>query len=134
MYNYKIFDSSLLEAVKSIYKDSNWQAYLNNDKKLKAALDNSLYLYGAFDGDKLIGFIRCVGDGEHIVVVQDLIVLNDYMRQKIASKLLIHVMDKYEDVRAFQIITDKDDKRSNAFYRSLNFKVLADYNLISYIR
>ncbi|MCR5374727.1 MAG: GNAT family N-acetyltransferase [Lachnospiraceae bacterium] len=58
-------------------------AYLNNDDALKRAYENSLYCLGAYSGDELVGFIRCVGDGEHIVLVQDLIVVPEYQRQKI---------------------------------------------------
>lgn len=74
MFSYGAFTISLIDEVKEIYNDSNWSTYLGDDDKLKRAFDNSLYLLGAFYDGRLIGFVRCVGDGEHIVVVQDLIV------------------------------------------------------------
>ena len=74
MITYKEIDSTYLERIKEIYEAEGWMAYLNNDDKLKSALDHSLYILGAFEDDKLVGFIRCLGDGEHAVTIQDLII------------------------------------------------------------
>jgi len=87
MISYKEFNSELLERIKEIYTEQGWNSYLNNDEKLVHAFQNSLYVLGAFDGEKLVGFIRCVGDGEHIVLVQDLIVDKQYQRKGIGSAL-----------------------------------------------
>ena len=84
MILYKEFDNTLIERVKEIYALEGWTAYLNSDEKLMRAFENSLYILGAFDDEKLIGFVRCVGDGEHILLVQDLIVDKAY--QKVFSK------------------------------------------------
>ena len=51
------------EDIKRIYKSTDWLTYLNDDEKLKRAFENSLCFLGAFKEDKLVGFIRCVGDG-----------------------------------------------------------------------
>lgn len=79
--NYKEFSSERIQEIQKIYASEGWSAYLNDEEKLKMAFLQSLYLYGAFDDNQLVGFIRCVGDGEHILLVQDLIVLPKY-RQK----------------------------------------------------
>ena len=88
MIRYKEFDNTLIERVKEIYALEGWTAYLNSDEKLINAFDNSLYCLGAFDGDKLVGFIRCVGDGEHILLVQDLIVDKAYQKQGIGRRIV----------------------------------------------
>ena len=62
MINYKEINSSMIEAIKDIYRKESWNAYLKDDEKLIRAFDNSLYTIGAFDDCKLVGFIRCVGD------------------------------------------------------------------------
>lgn len=134
MINYKNFDISLIEDIKEIYNDSNWQSYLKNDEKLKNAFNNSLYLLGAFDDNKLIGFVRCVGDGEHILLVQDLIVKSNYQQKGIGTKLFKTVWDKYINVRMFQVVTDIDDKIDNHFYQSFNMKKLSEGHMISYFR
>lgn len=122
------------ENVKQIYEKEEWNAYLGNDLKLKRAFDNSLYKLGAFDGNRLIGFIRCVGDGENIVLIQDLIVDNEYRKQGIGSELFRRIYKKYEDVRMFVLITDIADEAANHFYQSFNMKKLEKGGMISYFR
>lgn len=134
MITYKEFDVELLDEVKEIYASESWSAYLKDDEKLKRAFSNSLYTLGAFDGDRLVGFVRCVGDGEHILVVQDLIVRPEYQRRKIGTTLFRTVWDKYADVRMFQVNTDIEDERDNCFYQSFGMKRLEEGCMVSYFR
>ncbi|MBQ8278466.1 MAG: GNAT family N-acetyltransferase [Roseburia sp.] len=131
---YKEFDSSLLEEVKEIYRSVYWSAYLKDDEKLKRTFDNSLYMLGAFDGECLVGFVRCVGDGEHIVLVQDLAVRPDYQQKRIGTALFQKMWDKYSDVRMFQVVTDLEDKVDNHFYQSFGMKKLEEGHMVSYFR
>ena len=130
----KEFDSSLIERVKEIFALEGWRAYLNSDEKLIRAFENSLYLLGAFDGEKLVGFVRCVGDGQHILLVQDLIVDKSYQKQRIGTTLFKMVWDKYKDVRMFQVNTDLEDEVDNHFYKSMGMKPLEEGHMISYFR
>ena len=116
---YSEFGSERLCEVKGIYERAEWSAYLGNDEKLRRAFDSSLYILGAFDGDKLVGFIRCIGDGEHIVYVQDMIVDVPYKRQGIGRELMLRTMTRFDDVRMFTLITDAEDKDSRAFYEAV---------------
>lgn len=134
MIDYKEFGSEYLEQIKSIYEAEQWCAYLRDDDKLKRAFDKSLYLLGAFDGDKLVGFIRCVGDGEHILLVQDLIVAPSYQKRGIGSKLFRMVWEKYAAVRMFHVVTDINDKFDNHFYQSFGMKKLEEGDMVSYFR
>ncbi|GKU30487.1 GNAT family N-acetyltransferase [Clostridium folliculivorans] len=134
MINYKEIDSSMLECIKDIYKKESWNAYLKDDEKLIRAFDNSLYILGSFDDHKLIGFIRCVGDGEHILMVQDLIVDPEYQKQGIGTYLFKTIMEKYSKVRMFMVVTDIEDIIDNKFYQSFKLKKLVDMNMVGYIR
>ena len=134
MINYKEFDSSMIEEIKDIYKKESWNAYLKDDEKLIRAFDNSLYIMGAFDNCKLVGFIRCVGDGEHILVVQDLIVEPKYQQRGIGTYLFKTIMQKYSNVRMFMVVTELEDIVDNKFYKSFNLKKLEDMNMVGYIR
>ena len=134
MVTYKEFGTELLGRVKEIYTGENWNSYLKDDNKLERAFQNSLYVLGAFMEDRLVGFIRCVGDGEHIVIVQDLIVDRSYQKQGIGTKLFRTVWDKYSDVRMFQVVTDLEDEVDNHFYRSMGMKPLAEGHMIAYFR
>lgn len=134
MLEYKEFGSSRLEEIKEIYKEQGWTAYLNDDEKLKRAYDKSLYVYGIFDEDKLIGFTRCVGDGEHIVLIEDLIVKAEYQRQGLGTALLRHVFEKYADVRMVSLYTDSVDKKANCFYRKMGMQLAEEKSMVSYVR
>ncbi|MEB3073245.1 GNAT family N-acetyltransferase [Parvimonas sp. C2] len=132
---FKEFDyNQYFEDIKKIFKSANWSAYLKDDEKLKRAFENSLCLLGAFDNDKLIAFIRCVGDSEHILLIQDLIVDSDYYRQGIGTKLFKSVSKKYKDVRSFCLFTDIHDIRDNEFYKSMKMVRIEEKDMISYIR
>ncbi|WP_346916817.1 GNAT family N-acetyltransferase [Clostridium sp.] len=134
MIKYKEFNSSMIESIKEIYRKESWNAYLKDDEKLIRAFDNSLYTLSAFDDCKLIGLIRCVGDGEHILVVQDLIVDPEYQQHGIGTYLFKTIMHKYSKVRMFMVITDIEDIVDNKFYQSFNLKRLEDMKMIGYIR
>ena len=134
MITYKEFNASLLEDVKEIYRSVYWQTYLQDDEKLKRAFENSLHLLGAFDGEVLVGFARCVGDGEHIVLVQDLAVRPEYQKRRIGTTLFQMVWDKYKDVRMFQVVTDLEDEVDNRFYQSFGMKKLEEGHMVSYFR
>lgn len=134
MITFKDMDSTYLNQMKRLYEEAGWLSYLKNDAKLRRAFDNSLYILGAFDNQVLVGFIRCVGDGEHIVLVQDLIVRPDYQKRGIGTKLFQSVWDKYADVRMFHVVTDIEDIVDNHFYQSFHMKKLEDGHMVSYFR
>ena len=134
MITYKEFNASLLGDVKEIYRSVYWQTYLQDDDKLKRAFENSLNLLGAFDGEVLVGFVRCVGDGEHIVLVQDLAVKPEYQKRRIGTTLFQMAWDKYKDVRMFQVVTDWEDEVDNHFYQSFGMKKLEEGHMVSYFR
>lgn len=134
MINYKELNSTLIESVKEIYRKNSWTAYLKDDEKLIRAYDNSLYILAAFDDDKLIGFVRCVGDGEHVLLVQDLIIDPSYQKRGIGSYLFKTIMQKYSAVRMFLVVTDIEDEVDNNFYQSFGLKKLADKQMVSYVR
>lgn len=135
MIEYKEFYfGDVKDVIKDIFRKESWNAYLRDDEKLERAFDHSLLNMGAFLDGKLIGFIRCVGDGEHIVLVQDLIVDRDYQKQGIGTKLFTIAWEKYKDVRMFHVVTDIEDEVDNHFYQSFGMKKLAEGDMVSYFR
>ncbi|MBQ4284550.1 MAG: GNAT family N-acetyltransferase, partial [Lachnospira sp.] len=57
-------------------------------KQAQTALNNSLKIVTAYDGDMAVGMGRVVGDGAVISYIQDLIVIPDYQRAHIGSQVL----------------------------------------------
>ncbi len=131
---YKVMKEFDLNQIKEIYQACMWKSYLNNDEQLLESFNSSIYIYGAYSENKLIGFIRSVGDIHHIVLVQDLIVHPDFQEKGIGTQLLKHVIDKYQNSRMFIIITDLEDERDNKFYQKFGFKKIIEKKMITYIR
>ena len=63
------------------------------DRQASLAINNSLYMVGVYDDDKLIGMGRIVGDGGVICYIQDLIILPEYRKRGIGSVLIKHLKD-----------------------------------------
>lgn len=127
-------DESYLSQIKALYEESGWSAYLGDDEKLKNAIKNSLLTLAYMDGEELLGFVRCVGDAEHVVLVQDLIVKKDYRRKGLAKKLMNEVFEKYKGVRWIQVNTDVEDDVANAFYKAIGMKDISEAGVVSYFR
>lgn len=128
------FGSAELERVKALYAEEGWIAYLKDDEKLVRVLDNSLFLLGAYEGGELLGFVRCVGDGEHIVLIQDLIVKRSARRRGIGTLLMNAAMERYKSVRMRCLVTDTADETANAFYKALGFKPLSEGGMTAYFK
>ena len=70
-----------LEEILPLYSAVGWTSYTDRPEMLKTAWENSLLILGAYDGGRLIGAVRAVGDGASIVYVQDILVLPEYQRR-----------------------------------------------------
>lgn len=120
--------------IKDIYASENWRAYLKDDEKLKRAFSNSYLFLGAYIEETLVGFVRCVGDGEHIIVVQDLIVDVKYQKNGVGTVLFQHVLDRFASVRMFLVVTDLYDEVDNRFYQKNRLVKIEDRDMIAYVR
>ena len=129
----KTYENFHLEEIKKLYHSVGWMNYLERINILEEAYANSLCVLGAYDSDRLVGIIRAVGDGRTIVLVQDIIVLPEYQRKGIGTKLLKAVMDKYHDVYQMELLTDNTEK-TKAFYRSVGFTASDDIGCVAFIR
>jgi len=129
---YKYNSSFAKNDILSLYDSVGWSEYTKNIEKLLKALNNSLYILTAWDKNKLVGLIRVVGDGETIIYIQDILVLREYQRQGIGSKLLKSVLDKYNKIRQKVLLTD-DTEKTRLFYETNGFESANKLNLVSYV-
>ena len=118
-----------LEDVLHLYQAVGWTNYTNQPQMLEQALPHSLAVYLAFDGEKIVGLIRLVGDGFSSVFVQDLIVLPNYQRQGIGSALMKQALGDFKGAYQVQLVTEQTEKNVR-FYRSIGFETLSTYNCI----
>ena len=118
-----------LEAVLHLYQAVGWTNYTHQPEMLEQALSHSLAMYLAFDGEKIVGLIRLIGDGFSSVLVQDLIVLPIYQRQGIGSALMKEALEDFKEAYQVQLATEETE-RTLGFYRSMGFEILSTYNCI----
>lgn len=130
---YRPIGAEQLDNIVALYEAEGWRAYLGDNDKLARAFAESLYLVGAFDGKQLVGMIRLVGDGEHVLMVQDLLVAPTHRREGIGKALLQEGLAPYRSVRTKLILTDLYDPTANSFYQALGLKPIVQYDMIGYL-
>ena len=113
------------DAIIDLYAAVQWSAYTQDPERLVAAIAASLRVVTAWDGIRLIGLARVVGDGLTIVYLQDILVAPEYHRAGIGRELFISVFQPYDDVRQKLLITD-DEPGQIAFYREMGFTEVRD--------
>ena len=111
---YKNFEH---EEILNLYNDVGWCSYTSRPEMLEHAFEHSLKILGAYDGEKLVGIIRAVGDGYSILFIQDILVLTEYQHRGIGKKLLQTMLDLYPDVYQTELATDCTEK-TISFYKS----------------
>ncbi|QTD43466.1 GNAT family N-acetyltransferase [Sporosarcina sp. Te-1] len=117
--------------LEKLYNDVEWYAYTKDIAVLQQALLQSLDVISAWDGDELVGLIRIVGDGLTIIYIQDILVLNAYQNQGIATQLMQKALNKYKDVRQKVLLTEEaPDVRH--FYEKNSFQSCDKGSLVAF--
>ncbi|MBD3109762.1 GNAT family N-acetyltransferase [Bacillus sp. AGMB 02131] len=119
--------------LKSLYEDVEWYAYTKDLNQLQQALENSLYVSTAWQDERLVGLVRVVGDGLTIIYIQDILVLNNYQNQGIATILMNQVIEKFNEVRQKVLLTEEaPDVRH--FYEKNGFQSCDQGTLVAFAR
>lgn len=121
------------EEILPLYASVGWTAYTDAPDVLRCGFEKSLLTLAAYEGKTLAGLARTVGDGETVVLVQDLLIFPQYQRRGIGTALLRAVMERFADVRQLQLLTDNTEK-TLAFYRSLGLHELSDMGCCGFMR
>lgn len=95
------------DQLEKLYDDVGWSAYTRDLSMLQRAIEQSLEVLTAWDGEVLVGLIRVVGDGLTILYIQDILVLNAYHNQGIATQLMQAVISQFKDVRQKVLLTQE---------------------------
>ncbi len=119
------------EQIKNLYLDNQWYAYTNDIDSLFTGIKNSTECLVAYDQETLVGLIRTVSDKETICFIQDILVLNDYKRRGIGTRLMKVILDKYTRVRQIVLMTGTEEYQ-RLFYESLGFVIFKKSGTVGY--
>ena len=92
---------------------------------LEEAVKASLWQLAVYDEKELVAYIRLVGDGHSVLLVQDLLVRPDHQRQGIGTKLLEEALARFPHVYQRLLVTERSEKNLD-FYQSLGFVELSE--------
>lgn len=110
----------------ALYDAVGWTAYTRRPQDFRAMYDAASHAFSAWEGDRLVGVVRVVGDGVTIAHVQDLLVHPDAQRRGIGSHLLQLVLDATTDLRQTLLMTDAADTHVVDLYRGKGFRPMSD--------
>ena len=117
-----------------LYEAVGWTAYLSQPERIKPAFDHSLCVLELCDEqDRLMGFVRAVGDGETILHIQDLIVDPSIQNQGWGTLLLKTMSDRYPQVRQKIMLSD-DVAETLRFYRRLGWQLVTELHCQALIK
>ncbi len=117
----------------ALYESVGWTAYTRAPEVLKAAFEGSLLILAAYEGEKLLGLLRAVGDGQTVVLLQDILVFPAYQRRGVGRALIEAALDRFRSVRQVQLLTD-DSPGTVAFYEALGFKSVDRFGCKAFMR
>ena len=131
--NFKNNKNIDVKQLERLYNDVEWYAYTQDLPTLKLAIEQSLEVITVWDDEELVGLIRVVGDGLTIIYIQDILVLNSYQNQGIATQLMEQVLKKYKNVRQKVLMTeDAPDVRH--FYEKNAFRSCDKGSLVAFAK
>ncbi len=117
----------------ALYADIGWTAYTDQPELLKKGFENSLLTLAAYDQNRLVGILRAVGDGYTIIFIQDILVLSEYQRKGIGSRLIQAVLERFQNVRQIELATDNTPK-TIAFYKAQGFQTLGEVGCCGFMK
>ena len=116
-----------------LYRSVGWTAYTDRPDVLQKGFERSLLCLAAYEGDRMIGLVRTVGDGQTVVLIQDILVHPAYQRRGVGTKLVDAILKRFSNVRQIQLLTD-DTPQTVSFYQSLGFQSVDAMGCRSFMR
>ena len=120
------------EKLMDLYNSVGWTAYTKDLNVMKKLLPGALSYTSAWDGDRLVGLIRTVGDGCSILYIQDLLVHPDYQRQGIGQTLVTQTVAAAKNIRQIFLSTENTEKTVK-WYRSVGFVTMEETGAVTFI-
>ncbi len=93
-------------------------------QRLHRALMGSSFVLTAWDGERLVGLVRALDDGELTAYVHYVLVDPAYHGRGIASRMIEQVKERYRDFLYIEVMPE--ESKNKAFYQRFGFRVMED--------
>ena len=88
--------------------------------KVRRGLRNSSQVISAWDGDRLVGLVRGLDDGETVAFLHYLLVDPEYQGLHIGQELMERILEKYQGMLHIKIMPS--DPKTVPFYQRFGFQ------------
>ena len=111
--------------LKRLFLSVSWESG-KYPEKLVRAMHNSTKVISAWDGNKLVGLVRALDDGETVAFLHYLLVDPAYQGRHIGDELMKRIMVFYEDLLYVKIMPS--DPKTIPFYERYGFQQYDNYS------
>ena len=125
MIEYKYTKEFTAAQLQRLFLSVNWESG-RYPGKLVRAMSNSTRVISAWDGDKLVGLVRALDDGETVAFLHYLLVDPEYQGYHIGDNLMKQIMSMFENLLYVKIIPS--DSKTISFYERYGFRQYDNYS------
>ena len=123
-----------ISQMEELFKETKWNEYDGTSLAVvQRSLAHSMDIITAWDGEELIGLLRCVGDYYTILYVQDIVVKSNHRRQGVGQEMLARLLSRYPTVKTRVVIAENTPEIS-AFCHSCGFTEATSLGRRAYIQ
>ena len=98
----------------------------NYPERLVRAMQNSSHVISAWDGNKLVGLVRALDDGETVAFLHYLLVDPAYQGLHIGDELMKQIMSCFENLLYVKVMPS--DPKTIPFYERYGFQQYDNYS------
>ncbi len=122
---YKRIKDFTAAELQRLFLSVKWESG-NYPEKLVRAMQNSTQVISAWDGNKLVGLVRALDDGETVAFLHYLLVDPAYQGQHIGDELMNQLMHCFENLLYVKVMPS--DPKTIAFYERYGFRQYDNYS------
>ena len=107
-----------VEAIYALYQQMSWAASRTSED-IRVMLDNTSLWLGAWQGERLVGFVRVLSDDRYRAFIEDVIVDEAARGQGVGHQLIEQVMQRLAHIEEVMLVCEE---RLVPFYEQHGFE------------
>ena len=121
MIEYRISPCNNRNAIGDLRESVGWNRM---DQVYRDPRLQSFCCIGAFDGEKLVGYVDCVSNGVTDAYIQDLMVHPDYQKRGIGRQLMRRTLEKLRSEGIYMVSVIYGSAELQGFYEEFGFTTM----------